>query len=216
MLSARRAGAGVGAANAAAAATPRCTPRAAALLAPRPRQRQLLPPPPRAASSSAAGGDGTAPDPPSSSSKGLLAAMKRFFGLDGGKKVDKEAIAKLGAGGFISYGLVSNLNYSVAIGISWIAFVKKYGVSPLGDQWPTFLAFYAGMWGLQNLLRPARLALAITLAPSANRLIDRVGEATGLGRKWAFGILLAVMAVTTTTCLGLGLWLFGGFPPAPK
>jgi hypothetical protein len=154
------------------------------------------------------------PDPPSSPNKGPLAAVKRFFGLDGGKKVDKEAIAKLGAGGFLSYGFISNINYGSAVGAAWILFVRKYGVSPLGDQWPAFLAFYAGIWAAQNFLRPARFALAVALAPSANRLIDWVGEKTGLGRKWAFGILLAAMAVTMTTTLGLALWAFGGFPPA--
>jgi len=39
----------------------------------------------------------------------------------------------------------SNVNYGTALGIAWLAFVKKYGVAPTAEgQWPVFLAFYAG------------------------------------------------------------------------
>jgi hypothetical protein len=32
-----------------------------------------------------------------------------------------------------------------ALGMAWLAFVKRYGVSPMAPgQWPAFLAFYAG------------------------------------------------------------------------
>lgn len=35
-----------------------------------------------------------------------------------------------------------------ALAVSWLAFVKKYGVAPTAPgQWGTFLAFYAGEWG---------------------------------------------------------------------
>eukprot|EP00775_Hariotina_reticulata_P008856 gene8856-9035_t len=53
-------------------------------------------------------------------------------------------------GAFASYGFVSNVNYGTALGISWLAFVKKYGVAPTAEgQWPVFLAFYAGIWAVQ-------------------------------------------------------------------
>jgi hypothetical protein len=188
--------------------SPRLTAAAGGL---RRRQPAPLPaPPPR--SVSGGGGAAASPDPPAEPPTTLLGRVRKFFF---GNKIDKESIAKLGAGGFLSYGLISNINYGSAIGVSWILFVRKYGVSPLGEQWGTFLAFYAATWTLQNFLRPARLALAIALAPSANRLIDVVGERTRLGRKRAFALLLAVMAVTMTSVLGLCLWAFGGFPPAP-
>ena len=48
----------------------------------------------------------------------------------------------------------ANLNYGTALGMAWLSFVKKYGVSPLAQgQWPTFLAFYAGFWAVQNFAR---------------------------------------------------------------
>lgn len=62
-----------------------------------------------------------------------------------GDGLDKERLKALGMGAFASYGFISNLNYGTALGISWLAFVKKYGVAPTAPgQWGTFLAFYAG------------------------------------------------------------------------
>lgn len=62
-----------------------------------------------------------------------------------GDKLDKERIKALGMGAFASYGFISNLNYGSALGMAWLAFVKRYGVSPMAPgQWPAFLAFYAG------------------------------------------------------------------------
>jgi hypothetical protein len=195
--------------RAAGAAPP---PRAPALRSSR-RPLASPRPPSRASSSSAGGAAAQPPGGDESPNPTILGRVRKFFF---GNKIDKESIAKLGAGGFLSYGLISNINYGTAIGVTWILFVRQYGVSPLGEQWPTFLAYYSVTWAVQNFVRPLRLALAIALAPGANRLIDVVGERTGFGRKGAFGLLLAVMAVTMTSVLGLALWAFGGFPPAPK
>ena len=44
-----------------------------------------------------------------------------------------------------SYGTVSNITYGGGLAVSWIAFVKQTGLSPLmPGQWTKFLAFYAG------------------------------------------------------------------------
>lgn len=44
-----------------------------------------------------------------------------------------------------SYGTVSNITYGGGLAVSWIAFVKQTGLSPLmPGQWKNFLAFYAG------------------------------------------------------------------------
>ena len=82
---------------------------------------------------------------------GLLRRAKRAFLGDG---LDRERLKALGMGAFASYGFVSNLNYGTALGISWLAFVKKYGVAPTAEgQWPVFLLFYSGMWAIQNFAR---------------------------------------------------------------
>jgi hypothetical protein len=57
-----------------------------------------------------------------------------------------------------SYGFISNLNYGTALGVAWLAFVKKYGVAPTAPgQWKVFLAFYAG----------ARTAACMRLLPAS-------------------------------------------------
>lgn len=80
---------------------------------------------------------------------------------------------------------------------------------------PAPCLFGCSMWAIQNFARPLRLSLAIALAPFFDRLIGRMSEATGLQKRWAFGALLAGMAVVTTTCLFGTIWALGGFPPAP-
>lgn len=46
-----------------------------------------------------------------------------------------------------SYGTVSNVTYGGGLAVSWIAFVKQTGLSPLmPGQWKKFLAFYAGAY----------------------------------------------------------------------
>ena len=50
-----------------------------------------------------------------------------------------------GLGAVASYGTVSNITYGGGLAVSWIAFVKQTGLSPLmPGQWKNFLAFYAG------------------------------------------------------------------------
>ena len=101
--------------------------------------------------------------------------------------------------------------------MAWVAFVKKTGLTPLSaGQWKPFLAFYAGLWTMQNFLRPLRLSLAIALAPLYERLIQKISDWTGLGRKQSFAVVIAGIAVCTLTYMGLALWLLGGFNPAPQ
>lgn len=50
----------------------------------------------------------------------------------------------------LQYGFVSNATYGTGMAVSWVAFVKQYGVSPLmPGQWKAFMAWYAGI-GPQN------------------------------------------------------------------
>eukprot|EP00879_Flechtneria_rotunda_P007349 GHRR01007710.1.p1 GENE.GHRR01007710.1~~GHRR01007710.1.p1 ORF type:complete len:229 (+),score=67.54 GHRR01007710.1:484-1170(+) len=142
--------------------------------------------------------------------RNLWQKMKYFFV---GDKLDKERLKALGMGAFASYGFISNLNYGTALGISWLAFVKKYGVAPTAEgQWPTFLAFYAGMWAIQNFARPLRLSLALALAPAFDRVINTIGDKLHVDKKWAFGVFLVCMACLTTVTLFGTIYLLGGFP----
>ncbi|KAG2435441.1 hypothetical protein HYH02_011941 [Chlamydomonas schloesseri] len=119
-------------------------------------------------------------------------------------------------GAFASYGFISNVTYGICMGIAWISFVKATGQSPLWEgQWPAFLAFYAGLWTVQNFLRPLRFSLAIALAPFFERLILWISGKTGLDKKLAFGLYLFCFAITTCVVLFGSLYLLGGFPAKP-
>ncbi|WIA15561.1 hypothetical protein OEZ85_002191 [Tetradesmus obliquus] len=168
-------------------------------------------------SSSSSSSSGAAPGAAGSSSeqkpkRGFWGSVKYFFVGDG---LDKERIKALGMGAFASYGFISNLNYGTALGAAWIAFVKKYGVAPTAPgQWKVFLAFYAGLWTLQNFARPLRISLALALAPAFDKAITGLGERLGIDKKWAFGIFLVCMGAVTTVTLFGTIYLLGGFPPS--
>ncbi|KAI8475692.1 MAG: hypothetical protein J3K34DRAFT_517126 [Monoraphidium minutum] len=188
-----------------AGVAPRAAPRPFSSGAPRGRGGRL-PTRRRAADASS----GAAELPPEPQKRTLLQRVKRFFIGDG---LDKERIKALGMGAFASYGFISNLNYGTALGMAWIAFVKRYGVSPMAPgQWPAFLAFYAGFWALQNFARPLRLSLALALAPAFDRGITSIGQRLKISKGAAFGIFLFCMAVFTSTALFGSLYLLGGFP----
>jgi hypothetical protein len=71
----------------------------------------------------------------------------------------------------------------------------------------------AGLWTMQNFVRPLRFSLALALAPFFDRAITWLAAKTKLDKKVAFGILLVGIALTTLTCLGTALVALGGFPP---
>jgi hypothetical protein len=70
------------------------------------------------------------------------------------------------------------------------------------------------LWAVQNFARPLRFSLALALAPVFDRAICWAAGRTGLDKRFAFGLVLGAMAVTTVSCLGAALVVLGGFPPA--
>jgi len=145
--------------------------------------------------------------------KGFWQKLKHVF-LGG--KLDKERLKALGMGAFASYGVISNLNYGTCLGVAWLAFVKQYGVAPTAPgQWKVFLAFYAGLWAMQNFARPLRISLALALAPAFDKIINLIAEKTRLDKKWAFGLLILTIGIITSTTLFGTIFLLGGFPQAP-
>ncbi|KAG2491733.1 hypothetical protein HYH03_009896 [Edaphochlamys debaryana] len=165
------------------------------------------------ASSSTPPASSSAASPAPSGGGGPLGAIKRFFL---GDKLDKEKLAQLGMGAFASYGFISNVTYGVCLAIAWLSFVKATGQSPLWPgQWAPFLGFYAGLWTMQNFVRPLRFSLAIALAPVFERMILWIAAKTGLAKQWAFGVWLTGFALVTCASLFGSLYALGGFPPGP-
>ncbi|GIL80961.1 hypothetical protein Vretimale_9331 [Volvox reticuliferus] len=150
------------------------------------------------------------PTPGTSKSPGLLGRIKHFFI---GDKLTKDKLAQLGMGAFASYGFISNTTYGICLVIAWISFVKATGKSPLAaGQWPAFLGFYAGLWTMQNFVRPLRFSLAIALAPIFEKLIQWISQKTGLSTRWAFGLYLTCFALLTAALIFGTLYVLGGFP----
>ena len=95
--------------------------------------------------------------------------------------------------------------------VSWVGFVKKFGVSPLASgQWPKFLAFYSAFWMAQNFVRPLRFSLALAMAPAFDRFIDFLSVKLRISRPKAFGVYIALLGTTTSALVFGGIFLACG------
>lgn len=138
-----------------------------------------------------------------------MSKLKSLFG--GGEKLDRERLKALGTGAVASYGAVSNITYGGGMAVSWVGFVKKFGVSPLATgQWPKFLAFYSAFWMAQNFVRPLRFSLALAMAPAFDRFVDLLASKLRISRPKAFGVYLAILGITTSTLVFGGIFLACG------
>jgi len=156
-------------------------------------------------SSGAAAGESSSGDEndKGSSKPSFLSKLKALFG--GGEKLDRERLKALGTGAVASYGAVSNVTYGGGMAVSWVGFVKKFGVSPLASgQWPKFLAFYSAFWMAQNFVRPLRFSLALAMAPAFDRFVDFLAAKLRISRPKAFAVYIALLGITTSTLV------FGG------
>lgn len=151
---------------------------------------------------SAGAGDGESEKP------SLFSKLKSIFS---GEKLDRERLKALGTGAVASYGAVSNITYGGGMAVSWVGFVKKFGVSPLASgQWPKFLAFYSAFWMAQNFIRPLRFSLALAMAPAFDRFIDFLASKLNISRPKAFGVYLAILGIATSALVFGGIFLACG------
>ena len=158
-----------------------------------------------AAGESSSGGENEGSKPSSSFSS----KIKSFFG--GGEKLDRERLKALGTGFVASYGLISNISYGGGMAVAWVAFVKKFGTSPLASgEWKHFLLFFSAFWMTQNFVRPLRFSLALALAPSFDRFIDFLEAKLRISRPKAFGVYIALLGITTSTLVFGGIFLACG------
>ena len=133
--------------------------------------------------------------------------------IKGWFRMDKDRLQSLGMGAFLAYGFVSNVNYGVFFTIAWLSHVKRTGMIPFArGQWKAFLGVYAGLWAIQNFLRPVRIAAAIALTPLVNQMLKYLVENLGIERRQAFLLLIFGLAVFTFSSLVTGIWILGGIP----
>lgn len=123
-------------------------------------------------------------------------------------------LAKYGLGTVYVYFAFSSFASTAGLGLTWIAYYHKTSLSPLGPgQWPKFLTFYAGLWTLQQLSRPAKLAVAIAMAPAADRLLNSLSHWLRWSKSFLVVVLLVVQAVLSVALLAVIVSLCGGIPP---
>ena len=93
--------------------------------------------------------------------KSNVSFVRRILGPD-----PKERLKALGSGALLSYGCVSNFFYITAVHVAYYAGAKQTGISPLYDATSrsTFFTVYAGLFALNNVLRPLRVSLSVVLA----------------------------------------------------
>jgi hypothetical protein len=136
-------------------------------------------------------------------------------------KVTTAKVASLGASAVISYGAVSNLNMGICAMMAFATFGKSTGLSPLAPgAMPKFAAVYAGYWIAMNFLRPARIAVAVTMSPFFDRFMGFVQKKFSLKKPAAFALVVFLVNVMgTLTFLMSGLVLTSSiigiplFPP---
>jgi len=125
--------------------------------------------------------------------------------------------------------VVSNLNAGITIALAWGAFSQGSGMSPLAPgQWKGFLTTYTAIYlSLGTILRPVRMALAVSLTPLYGRGVAALRASLPfretrpkLNRTIAL-VLISLVFNTMGTCavIALGAWLAGlvtgvpAFPP---
>ena len=123
--------------------------------------------------------------------------------------ITSSQVASLGASAALSYGAVSNLNMGICAMMAFATFGKSTGLSPLASgAMPKFAAVYAGYWIAMNFLRPARIAVAVTISPLFDRLMVFLQNKFRIPKPAAFGLVIfLVNVVGNLTFLISGLFM---------
>jgi len=121
----------------------------------------------------------------------------------------RQKLAKLGLSVALSYGWVSNVSYSVTVSLAWYIFSKRTGMSPLAPgQWKGFLAVYAGFYVFNNIVRPLRLALSVSVSIYFERAVAFIQETFKVNKGVAIGLTVFfanVVGTITLMCLGISV-----------
>jgi hypothetical protein len=136
-------------------------------------------------------------------------------GLKG--SMTKESLSKLGLNVLLAYGFVSNASYITCLILAWVTHGKNTGLSPLvAGQWKKFLVIYGSFFVANNILRPLRFSLSLTLTPLFDRLITTISKKTGFSRRNSTGVsVFLVNIVGSFTYLFLGLFLATSIAKVP-
>lgn len=163
----------------------------------------------------------TLSDMASSEPSTFVGRVKSYFNAPSDGLTFRQRLAKLGLNVALSYGWVSNMSYSVTVSLAWYIFSRQSGKSPLAPgQWKGFLAVYAGFFVFNNLVRPARMALAVGVAPAFDRVVSAIQNKLRVNKGTAiFVTVLIANVIGTTLFMSSGILLaatLAGVPVFPK
>jgi hypothetical protein len=121
----------------------------------------------------------------------------------------RQRLAKAGTSIVLSYGWVSNVSYSITVSLAWYIFSKRTGLSPLAPgQWKSFLAVYAGFYVFNNIVRPVRFALSVSVSMYFDRVVQGIQDKLKVKKGVAIGLtvfLANVVGTIALMCLGISI-----------
>lgn len=121
----------------------------------------------------------------------------------------RQRLAKAGLSVLLSYGWVSNVSYCVTVSLAWYISSKRSGLSPLAPgQWKPFLAVYAGFYVFNNIIRPLRFALSVSVSMYFDRVVQSIQDKFKVKRGVAIGLtvfLANIVGTISLMCLGISI-----------
>ena len=116
----------------------------------------------------------------------------------------KERLARYGLAGVLAYGLTNTAYYTCMFLFAWTCIAKVPHGLGLAGAAQKFAEVFAITWAGSQVTKAPRAALALALAPLADRLLDAARARLGLGsRRRAF-------AAAVVACVCVALLLFAG------
>lgn len=129
-------------------------------------------------------------------------------------KFDRATLQTLGVDFVFTYGIVSNMNVALTASLAWAAFSRATGLSPLapGASKGYFAAYAAIYLSLGTVLRPVRMALAVSVTPLYTMAVAKVRDRLPFGESRpklnrtlaiiTISVLLNIVGLVTLTALG--------------
>jgi len=134
--------------------------------------------------------------------------MSRVLGARAGGAAG--AAGALAAATLFNHILLSNVISCSALTAAWIRYKATVGASPLSPgHAASFAAFYAGLFVVQQVSRPLRLAAAAAASPATAAAIGALAARLGWGRGRTLAALFAAQAVALLAGIGGALVLTG-------
>jgi hypothetical protein len=152
-------------------------------------------------------------------------ALSRVFNrLSNFARFDKKKAAKVGVTFALTYSFVSNINGSLSLSLAWYIASKQVsarrlkriyvssrvsanllflqtGLSPLvPGQWKALLAAYGGLYLFITIMRPLRVALAVSLTKKTESFLEQTQARLGCSRAPAIGLTIALSLLVWISC----------------